>query len=341
MAAVDVTVVGTAMPTIVAQLGGLSLYPWVFSAYLLTSTVTIPLYGKAADLGGAGLLTAATTALLWAMLRAGDTGFADPWVLVCVAAAAGLGVTFVFQERRHTEPMIPPSLLRNRTVAITALIGVFGGGMLFGVSSYVPAFVQGVMGGDVKDAGLSVLAMGIGWPIASISSGWLLQWWSFRRIALLGGFFLMLGGVGLWTFGPETASWWVLLSVSTIGLGMGFGMTVTLIAAQEAVGWKERGAATGLVQFSRTIGGCIWVAARGAVLAGTLRSALADQPGLLDAANALMDPQQRSGVPEAIASQVRGVVGLGLGRALIGVGGMGICACLAMLAFPRSVPRPR
>jgi EmrB/QacA subfamily drug resistance transporter len=49
LASLDVTVVGTAMPTIVAELGGLSLYGWVFSGYLLTSTMTVPIYGKLAD----------------------------------------------------------------------------------------------------------------------------------------------------------------------------------------------------------------------------------------------------------------------------------------------------
>ena len=52
LAALDGTVVSTAMPTITGHLGGLSLYPWVFSAYLLTGTVTVPIYGKLADLYG-------------------------------------------------------------------------------------------------------------------------------------------------------------------------------------------------------------------------------------------------------------------------------------------------
>src|SRR5713226_8509220 len=50
--AIDLTIVGAAMPTIVGQLGGLSLYSWAFTSYLLTSTVTLPLYGKLADLYG-------------------------------------------------------------------------------------------------------------------------------------------------------------------------------------------------------------------------------------------------------------------------------------------------
>src|SRR5467141_4167934 len=48
----DVTIVSTAGPTIVAELGGLSLYAWVFSAFLIVQTVTIPIFGKLSDLYG-------------------------------------------------------------------------------------------------------------------------------------------------------------------------------------------------------------------------------------------------------------------------------------------------
>lgn len=52
MAAIEVTIVATAMPTIIAELGGFSQFGWVFSIYLLTQAVTVPLYGKLADLWG-------------------------------------------------------------------------------------------------------------------------------------------------------------------------------------------------------------------------------------------------------------------------------------------------
>jgi EmrB/QacA subfamily drug resistance transporter len=52
MAAIEGTIVATAMPSIVADLGGFSLFSWVFSAFLLTQAVTIPIYGKLADLFG-------------------------------------------------------------------------------------------------------------------------------------------------------------------------------------------------------------------------------------------------------------------------------------------------
>src|SRR5262245_3085848 len=48
--AIDATIVSTSMPTIVAKLGGLDLYSWVFSIYMLTSALTTPIFGKLADL---------------------------------------------------------------------------------------------------------------------------------------------------------------------------------------------------------------------------------------------------------------------------------------------------
>jgi EmrB/QacA subfamily drug resistance transporter len=52
LAAMESTVVSTAMPRVVASLGGLTIYSWVFSGFLLTSTVTMPLWGRLSDLFG-------------------------------------------------------------------------------------------------------------------------------------------------------------------------------------------------------------------------------------------------------------------------------------------------
>src|SRR4051794_41652171 len=50
--ALDSTVIATAVPTIVRDLGGFSQFPWLFSIYLLTQAVTVPIYGKLADVVG-------------------------------------------------------------------------------------------------------------------------------------------------------------------------------------------------------------------------------------------------------------------------------------------------
>ena len=52
LAALEATVIGTAMPTVIATLGGLAHYSWVFSAYLLTSTASVPIWGRLSDLYG-------------------------------------------------------------------------------------------------------------------------------------------------------------------------------------------------------------------------------------------------------------------------------------------------
>src|SRR5690242_17429860 len=52
LAAIDSTIVATAVPQIVADLGGLSLFPWIFSIYLLTQAVTVPIYGRISDVFG-------------------------------------------------------------------------------------------------------------------------------------------------------------------------------------------------------------------------------------------------------------------------------------------------
>jgi len=52
LAAVDSTIVATAVPQIVADLGGFSLFPWIFSIYLLTQAVTVPIYGRLSDIFG-------------------------------------------------------------------------------------------------------------------------------------------------------------------------------------------------------------------------------------------------------------------------------------------------
>ncbi len=63
LASMEGTVVATAMPSIVAQLGGLSIYSWVFAVYMLTSTTTVPLYGKLSDLYGRKAVYAASMLL--------------------------------------------------------------------------------------------------------------------------------------------------------------------------------------------------------------------------------------------------------------------------------------
>jgi EmrB/QacA subfamily drug resistance transporter len=86
LAAMDTTIVSTAIPQIVGELGGFALFSWVFSIYLLAQTVTIPIYGKLADMFGrkpiliAGMLIFLT----------GSVASALAWNMVALIAFRGL-----------------------------------------------------------------------------------------------------------------------------------------------------------------------------------------------------------------------------------------------------------
>jgi len=89
LAALDSTVVGTAMPTVIAALGGAHLYPWVFSVYMLASTVVMPVFGGLSDrLGRRGPFITATIIFCAGSVMAGTA----PSMLVMVAGRGLQGV---------------------------------------------------------------------------------------------------------------------------------------------------------------------------------------------------------------------------------------------------------
>jgi EmrB/QacA subfamily drug resistance transporter len=90
MAAVESTIVATAMPTIVADLGGFSLFSWVFAIYLLTQAVSIPVYGRLADVYGRKVVFYAGAGLF--LVGSTLCGFAPNMLaLVLFRALQGLG----------------------------------------------------------------------------------------------------------------------------------------------------------------------------------------------------------------------------------------------------------
>jgi EmrB/QacA subfamily drug resistance transporter len=459
LAAIEATAVGTAMPTVVADLGGVSRYSWVFSAYLLASTTTVPMYGKLADLFGrrriyavgvglfvvgaalcgtattfnqlilyralqglgaggvmpvsatlvsdiytleergrmqgvfsgvwavsslvgpaaGGLITdflswrwvfylnipfglasvamlflflreeterkrhrldvlgtvslTASVALLLLALQEGTDlwGWADARTMGMIAAAAvGLGV-FLLQERRAPEPMLPLDLFRDRVIAVASVGNLLMGTMLFCAAAFVPMYAQGVLGGTAIDAGMILAPMSIGWPIASTTSGWLLVRFGYRPFILAGAGFGTAGCVVLASAQPDSSRLLLMGAMFLLGTGLGFLSTPYLLAVQNAVPWKRRGVATSSVQFFRTIGGAIAVAALGAVL----NARLAQRLGPDVDANVALDPQLRSRVPaERLQELVTGLEG-GLTTIYVVMAGMAFLGLFVGIAFPR------
>ena len=95
LAALDQTVVGTALPRIITDLGGNDLYTWAFTAYLLTSTISGPLYGKLSDLfGRRPVFLFGIGVFMLGSLLSGLAG--EMWQLVGARGVQGLGAGALF-----------------------------------------------------------------------------------------------------------------------------------------------------------------------------------------------------------------------------------------------------
>ncbi len=404
LVALDSTIVATAVPSIVADLGGFSQFPWLFSVYLLAQAVSVPVYGKLSDLFGRkpimlfgiglfllgsilcgfawsmpaliafravqGLGAGAVQpmsitiagdiytlaerakaqgylASVWAMsavvgptlgglfaqyltwrwiffvniplcalaawmlirrfheavrprvrrridylgsvtLTAGCTliilgllegGQAWAWNSVTsvqvLASGAVLIAIFIAVQRRATDPVLPLWIFNRRVLVASAVVALLVGAVLLGLTTYVPTFVQVVLGTGPLVAGFALATLTIGWPISAALSGRFYLRLGFRTTALIGSVLVIIGAALCTLLGQGSTVWEVAVCCFVVGLGMGLVASPTLIAAQSSVGWAERGVVTANNLFSRSIGSAVGVAVFGAIANATLGSATA------------------------------------------------------------------
>jgi MFS family permease len=214
--------------------------------------------------------------------------------------AAGLAPLFVWQERRAPEPLVPLHLFGRRAIGVSTFGAVFTGWLLFGQTTFVPPFVQGVMGASPTVAGFVMAGSSIGWPLASWVGGRVVLRWGFRLTSMLGAVILVLGYVLLWRMPPDAALWYPTLTQFITGAGFGFASLVFILAAQNAVGWEQRGVVTGANQFARSMGGTIGVSIAGAIFA----TGVAVAAGAGVNPNDLLSPSVRASLPAADLQQL-------------------------------------
>jgi MFS family permease len=225
---------------------------------------------------------------------------------------------------------LPFSIFKVRVVGAAVVTGFFTGAVMFGVIAFVPLFVQGVLGGDAKDAGFALAPMAIGWPLGSTLSGRLLLRLGYRASAVLGTL-LFLGGSLLATrLGPATPRLELMTLMFLVGTGLGFCTTTFVVSLQTAVGWEQRGLATAVGAFFRTIGGTVGVGALGAFLVSRLRHAL---PTSSVDPNWLLSPVKRAALGGELASMTGALAGALHGIFVILVG-LSLISVLSALAFP-------
>ncbi len=449
LVAIDATILATAVPAVVRDLGGLSQFPWLFSIYVLAQAVSVPVYGKVADLFGrktvmlvgvglfvlgsllsglawsmgaliafravqglgagaiqpigmtivgdiysvaeratvqgyvasvwaisslvgptlggvfsealtwrwiffinlplgaaaawmlwrrfsetprpaaprpridyAGvlLLLVGTVALLVGLLEGGVLWpWASPVSIGLFVASAALLAAFVVVERRAPEPVLPLWVFGHRVVGGAMLVSLVVGVMLLGLTSYVPLYAQGVLGTGAIVAGFALAAMTIGWPIAASTAGRLYLRLGFRTTMLIGSVLAVVGSGLLLLVGPDSSVGLLAAACFVLGLGFGYVASPSLVAAQSAVPWHERGVATSASIFARAVGSAVGVAAFGAVANTVVRNRL-------------------GGTPSDLESLPSGVLGPALGAVFVVAAAVSVTMLLASFVMPREVP---
>jgi MFS family permease len=462
MAAVEVTVISTAMPTIVARLGGFSLFSWTFGIYLLTQAVMTPLYGRLADsfgrravylgstalflvgsllcgcawsmmslilfraiqgIGGGGLAPLATTIIADVCKPAdrarimgyvsgiwGIAGLVGPllgaffvhtlgwpfvfWVnlpigLVTMAMVArhlhesphgktqspidlpgcgllilGLGIMmaalvdfdrlsavrlagllaigalaltgFALRERQLRHPLLPLHLLRRPLLRAAYASALLGGGLLIGLTAFLPIWVQGVAGGSALDAGINLGVMTVAWTLTSMTLGRAIGRFGNRPMALGAAMVLLAATIGLLLFSTGRSLLGVDLVSIPIGAGMGLTSIVFTVAVQSGVAHTDRGRATALFYFCRLMGQAIGAAAFGGVLNGGL-NAWRNGAGAHDVLRDLVNPHLRDAMPADELLRLTGI----LSGALHGVFVLGVTLAVGAMIVAARVPADR
>jgi EmrB/QacA subfamily drug resistance transporter len=398
LVAVDATILATAVPSIVRDIGGFAEFPWLFSVYLLAQAVSVPVYGKLSDLFGrkpvvlwgiglfllgsimcgvagsmvlliafrvvqglgagaimpttitiagdlysvaerakvqgyiasvwgvasvvgpalggvfsewvswrwiffiniplcllaagmfarafherlertrpridylgATLLTAGLTLVILGVLEGGRAWAWDSPVGIAVLGMGAVAlVAFGFVERTAPEPVLPLWVFRRRLLVAAGFASAGVGAILLALSSYVPLYVQAVLGTGPLVAGFALATLLLGWPLAASQAGKVYLRLGFRGCALIGGSFVLVGSALLLTLGQHSSVYQVGIICLVIGLGMGFTAPPTLIAAQSSVGWGERGVVTANNIFLRSLGSSVGVAVFGAIANATV-----------------------------------------------------------------------
>jgi len=185
-----------------------------------------------------------------------------------------LFVLLLWVESRAADPILPLHLFRERLFAVTIAHGTLTGWAMFGSISFIPLFVQAVLGTSAMQAGITIAPMLLGWVVASIIGTRLLLRVGYRSLVMAGTISLVVGAFFMTRIGVQTSQTSLMVFVALMGIGMGLSIPPFLIAVQTSVERRYLGTATSTMQFSRSIGGTLGVSVMGAALSLRLASNL-------------------------------------------------------------------
>jgi EmrB/QacA subfamily drug resistance transporter len=233
------------------------------------------------DYLGAALLAGGLSAIVLFTSLGGTTWAWDsPEIIALITIGVVALTAFAFVESRVSEPILPLSLFRNRTFAVTSAVGFVVGLALFGAVTYLPLYLQIVKGVSATRSGLQLTPLMLGLLVTSVLSGQLIsRWGKYRIFPIVGTAVVAVGMLLLSRLGVGTSLWMVALGMVILGLGLGMVMQVLVLAVQNAVDYAYLGVATSGSTMFRSIGGSIGVSLFGAIFANRLHTELVRRLG--------------------------------------------------------------
>jgi MFS family permease len=227
----------------------------------------------AIDHVGAGVFTIAIAAVMADMTAVSTAGWIETASLTAVVVVAV--AVFVVEERRSPEPMIPLDLWGRRPIAAVNAASLFAGMVIIGLTTFLPVYVQGVMGRPSLTAGFALSAMAMGWPLGATLSPRLWGRFGLRNVLRTGSTLIPFGALAFVFLKADTPPIVAGIGSAIVGFGMGLSSNASIVLIQEIVEWSERGSVTAAYLFARTLGGAFGATVFGAVLnLGLLRSGL-------------------------------------------------------------------
>src|SRR5439155_8035632 len=225
------------------------------------------------DLTGAVSVTAGLPTLVYALVDANNAGWGSVQTIALLAVSAALLGAFVLIEQRSSDPVVPFSIFRLRTVTGANVVGLLTGASLFSMFFFISLYMQQVLGYDAIKAGLSYLPLAISIILSAGIASALVTRVGFKSI-LAAGMALIAGGL-VWfsqisAHGGFTAD---ILGPSLLAaVGLGFAFVPGTIAAVSGVSDREQGLASGMINTSQQVGGALGLAILSAISVSVIGS---------------------------------------------------------------------
>jgi EmrB/QacA subfamily drug resistance transporter len=222
------------------------------------------------DLPGVGLAAAAATALAWGLVRAADVGWGSTQVIIALSAGAVLVLGFAAWERRAPAPMLPPALVRIRAFTAANAVGFCSFAAITSAAFLMSQYFQLGQGYSPLATGLRFLP----WTATPTLIAPLAGAFADRigtRPLMVAGLALQAGGLAYVAAIATTTTAYsqVVLPLVVAGVGISMVIPATPTAALSAVGPRDMGKASGVLNTMQRFGGVFGVALVSVVFAGS------------------------------------------------------------------------